>query len=143
MELELTAQDLRILRLKAYGKSADTIAGLIGLSPSAVKARLPLIYKKLGARNDAEAAKIAEQRGLLLAHPPPALDQQFTERELKIGQEVANGLSNAQIAKKLKPTVPKITVFIVQNDIASLLAKTGGENRADLARRLTAMGLVQ
>ena len=128
--MEISAQDMQIFQLKAEGRQDDEISQIVKLPPGTVKSRYTAIYKKLGAKNGAEAVKIAEQQGLLPKNSSqkPTFLLSLTARERDVGQEVANGLQNSQIARKLNISVSK-----VENAIHSLLSKTGCKNRIELA----------
>lgn len=61
----LTAAEIEALRLQAEGLRVKQIALRLGISESAVKARLNNVKRKLGARTHAQAASIAAARRIL------------------------------------------------------------------------------
>lgn len=61
---ELSARELEVLELLAAGATNREIAGSLFLSPHTVKEYTSSLYRKLGVRNRAEAARKAEQLGL-------------------------------------------------------------------------------
>jgi DNA-binding NarL/FixJ family response regulator len=54
-----------LLALLAAGESTVAIAARLGVAPKTVRNRSSLLYRRLGVRSRAEAARIAEERGLL------------------------------------------------------------------------------
>ena len=62
---ELSPRQSEILASIARGLSNDDIAQLLGISTSAVKQRLTVLFAKLGAANRTEAAAIALKKQLL------------------------------------------------------------------------------
>jgi DNA-binding NarL/FixJ family response regulator len=58
-------RDLDLLGLLAAGESTAAIAARLGVSPKTVRNRSSLLYRRLGVRSRAEAARAAEERGLL------------------------------------------------------------------------------
>jgi two-component system, NarL family, nitrate/nitrite response regulator NarL len=72
----LTPRQEEILRMLAKGRTMREISKEIGISVATVKSHARTLYWKLNARNQAEAAFIAVQQGLLgepeeQAEPPP------------------------------------------------------------------------
>lgn len=61
----LAPRERDVLRLVATGKTNPEIAVELGLGPETIKTLLERIYDKLGVRRRAEAARLAERRGLL------------------------------------------------------------------------------
>lgn len=61
----LTAAEIEVLRLQAQGLRLKQIAGELGISVSAVKARLSNARRKLGAQTPSQAASMARTRGVL------------------------------------------------------------------------------
>jgi DNA-binding NarL/FixJ family response regulator len=59
------ARDRDLLGLLAAGASNKTIAARLGLAPKTVRNRASLLYRRLGVRSRGEAARVAEERGLL------------------------------------------------------------------------------
>ncbi|WP_427184962.1 DNA-binding response regulator [Bordetella bronchialis] len=68
----LTPRQEEILRLLAKGRTMREISREIGISVATVKSHARTLYWKLNARNQAEAAYIAVQEGLLRDEPPAA-----------------------------------------------------------------------
>lgn len=64
----LTPRQEQILRLLAKGRTMRDISREIGISVATVKSHARTLYWKLNARNQAEAAYIAVQQGLLVDH---------------------------------------------------------------------------
>lgn len=62
---ELTQRELEVLRLLATGKTNKEIASAIGLGEGTVKSHVKHLLQKLNARTRTEAARIAEDSGLL------------------------------------------------------------------------------
>jgi two-component system, NarL family, nitrate/nitrite response regulator NarL len=58
-------RDRDLLGLLAAGTSTHGIAARMGISPKTVRNRASLLYRRLGVRSRAEAARLAEERGLL------------------------------------------------------------------------------
>jgi two-component system, NarL family, nitrate/nitrite response regulator NarL len=58
-------RDRDLLGLLAGGASTQTIAAQMGIAPKTVRNRASLLYRRLGVRSKAEAARLAEERGLL------------------------------------------------------------------------------
>ncbi|EYD70376.1 autoinducer binding domain-containing protein [Limimaricola hongkongensis] len=63
--IELTAAQREALRLMASGERHARAAGIIGISASALKARLKSARAALGARTTAEAVHAAQMRGMI------------------------------------------------------------------------------
>jgi DNA-binding NarL/FixJ family response regulator len=61
----LTEREREVLTLIAEGRTNAEIAGRLFLSPHTVKEHTSGLYRKLGARNRAEAVKLAQRVGLL------------------------------------------------------------------------------
>ncbi len=61
----LTAAEIEALKLQASGLRVKQISAIIGISDSAVKARLTNAKRKLGARTSSQAASIAAARRLI------------------------------------------------------------------------------
>ncbi len=64
-EPNLTAAEIEALRMQASGLRLKQIAGELGISESAVKARLNNAKKKLGAKTLAQASSIASARRMI------------------------------------------------------------------------------
>jgi len=64
MERKLTANEIEALQMIASGHRLQQIAGQLGISESAVKARLNNAKVKLGARTASQAASIAASKRL-------------------------------------------------------------------------------
>jgi LuxR family transcriptional regulator, quorum-sensing system regulator SdiA len=65
MERALTANEVEALKMLASGQRLQQIAGNLGISESAVKARLNNAKAKLGARTASQAASLAAGKRLL------------------------------------------------------------------------------
>jgi DNA-binding NarL/FixJ family response regulator len=61
----LSAREREVLELIASGATNAEIAGKLFLSPHTVKEHTSSVYRKLGARNRAEAVQLAQRVGLL------------------------------------------------------------------------------
>ncbi len=61
----LTEREREVLALIAEGATNGEIAGRLFLSPHTVKEHTSALYRKLGARNRAEAVQLAQRIGLL------------------------------------------------------------------------------
>jgi DNA-binding NarL/FixJ family response regulator len=59
------ARDRDLLGLLAAGADTSAIAERLGIAPKTVRNRSTLLYRRLGVRSRAEAARVAEERGLL------------------------------------------------------------------------------
>jgi DNA-binding NarL/FixJ family response regulator len=59
------ARDRDLLGLLAGGATTAEIAARLGIAPKTVRNRTSLLYRRLGVRSRAEAARVAEERGLL------------------------------------------------------------------------------
>ena len=59
------ARDRDLLGLLAAGADTTAIADRLGIAPKTVRNRSSLLYRRLGVRSRAEAAQVAEERGLL------------------------------------------------------------------------------
>jgi DNA-binding NarL/FixJ family response regulator len=59
------ARDRDLLGLLAAGASTKAIASRLGVAPKTVRNRASLLYRRLGVRSRAEAARVAEERGML------------------------------------------------------------------------------
>ena len=66
----LTARELEVLGAARAEATVSDIAGRLHLSAGTVKNHLSVVIGKLGARNRADAVRIAEEQGWLA--PPPA-----------------------------------------------------------------------
>lgn len=64
-EPNLTAAEIEALQLQSQGLRLKQIAGRLGISESAVKARLNNVKRKLGAKTQSQAASIAASRRIL------------------------------------------------------------------------------
>lgn len=64
-ERSLTAAEIEALKMQADGLRLKQIAAQLGISESAVKARLNNVKRKLGARTQSQAASIAAARRIL------------------------------------------------------------------------------
>ena len=64
-EPSLTAAEVEALKLQSQGLRLKQIAAQLGISESAVKARLNNVKRKLGAKTHAQAASIAAARRIL------------------------------------------------------------------------------
>jgi LuxR family transcriptional regulator len=64
-EVALTAAEVQALKMQADGLRLKQIAAEIGISESAVKARLNNAKRKLGAKTQSQAASIAAARRIL------------------------------------------------------------------------------
>lgn len=64
-EPTLTAAEVEALRLQSEGLRLKQIAAQLGISESAVKARLNNVKRKLGAKTQSQAASIAAARRIL------------------------------------------------------------------------------
>jgi DNA-binding NarL/FixJ family response regulator len=58
-------QDHDLLGLLTGGASTTEIAARLGIAPKTVRNRTSMLYRRLGVRSRAEAARVAEERGLL------------------------------------------------------------------------------
>ena len=70
---ELTQRQEEILQLLVQGKTMREIGQQVGISVATVKSHARTLYWKLNARNQAEAAYIAVQMGLVRSGSAPAL----------------------------------------------------------------------
>ena len=61
----LTSREREVLALIADGATNREIAGVLFLSPHTVKEHTSSLYRKLGARNRAEAVQKAQRIGLI------------------------------------------------------------------------------
>jgi DNA-binding NarL/FixJ family response regulator len=59
------ARDRDLLELLARGRTTGEIAERLGIAPKTVRNRTSLLYRRLGVRSRAQAALVAEERGLL------------------------------------------------------------------------------
>lgn len=64
-EKNLTAAEIEALKMQSEGLRLKQIAGRLGISESAVKARLNNVKRKLGAKTQSQAASIATARRIL------------------------------------------------------------------------------
>ncbi|MDP1578590.1 MAG: helix-turn-helix transcriptional regulator, partial [Cypionkella sp.] len=64
-EKSLTNAEIEALKLQSEGLRLKQIAAQLGISESAVKARLNNVKRKLGARTQSQAASIAAARRIL------------------------------------------------------------------------------
>jgi LuxR family transcriptional regulator, quorum-sensing system regulator SdiA len=64
-EPALTAAEVEALRMQSEGLRLKQIAAILGISESAVKARLNNVKRKLGAKTQSQAASIAAARRIL------------------------------------------------------------------------------
>jgi LuxR family transcriptional regulator len=64
-EPNLTAAEIEAIKMQASGLRLKQIAGELGISESAVKARLNNAKKKLGARTLTQASSIASSRRII------------------------------------------------------------------------------
>jgi len=61
----LSEREREVLELIAEGRTNAEIAGVLFLSPHTIKEHTSALYRKLGARNRAEAVQLAQRVGLL------------------------------------------------------------------------------
>ncbi len=73
---ELTQRQEEILQLLVQGKTMREIGEQVGISVATVKSHARTLYWKLNARNQAEAAYIAVQMGLVRNGAPPSTIRQ-------------------------------------------------------------------
>src|SRR5262249_44958136 len=59
------ARDRDLLGLRSAGASTNATAARLGIAPKTVRNRASLLYRRLGVHSRGEAAKVAEERGLL------------------------------------------------------------------------------
>ena len=59
------SRDRDLLGLLAAGAQTSAIAERLGIAPKTVRNRASLLYRRLGVRSRAEAARVADERGLL------------------------------------------------------------------------------
>lgn len=62
---DFTERQLDVLKLMAIGKSNKSIAKILYITDSTVKAHLTAIYKKSGVTNRTEAAIKARDKGII------------------------------------------------------------------------------
>ncbi len=62
---DFTERQLDVLKLMAIGKSNKSIAKILYITDSTVKAHLTAIYKKFGVTNRTEAAIKARDKGII------------------------------------------------------------------------------
>jgi two-component system nitrate/nitrite response regulator NarL len=74
---------------------------------------------------------------LATQHGNPALVPQLTSRELEVAELIDEGLSNKEIARRLRIEVPT-----VKNHVHSILKKLRVTRRSEAAARLRGRGLV-
>lgn len=98
-----SAEVCRILALKRDGKTDQEVASILHYSTqSAMRRQLHAFYRQIGVRRNVEAIQIASDQGWIVS---PTLVKPFkralTARERGIILGVKQGLTNAEIAKKL------------------------------------------
>lgn len=64
-DAELTEREVSVLQLCAEGKSTDEISAMLYISPRTTQTFLSQVFKKLGAKNRADAVMKAASRGLI------------------------------------------------------------------------------
>lgn len=115
----LSMREMEIAAQTAQELSTSEIAGALGITEGAVSVYLDRIRRKLGA---AERHRGVERRDESEEMPPEAerLQRRFglTRREAVVGALLAQGLSNKEIAARLK-----ISLNTVKTHIASVHAK--------------------
>ncbi len=77
---ELTHRQEEILALLVQGKTMREIGQEVSISVATVKSHARTLYWKLNARNQAEAAYIAVQLGLVKSGVPPVLDESAKDK---------------------------------------------------------------
>lgn len=63
----LSPRQLEVLALLAGGRTADTVARSLGISPSTVARHKQVAFRKLGVQSQAHAVSVAIRSGLLRA----------------------------------------------------------------------------
>lgn len=126
--LGLSERELEILELKGWGLQNNHVATVLTIEPSSVASHLERIYRKLGVSSCTGAIKKAKHAGCFEKHFSHRIKAPLTEREKDVGDCIARGLKNEEIATALylSPTT-------VKTYIASLLTKTTCTNRVALA----------
>jgi len=62
---KLTAMELEVLKLLAYGATDRALAETLGLTIGVIRRRKASIYRKLGVSRKVDAARIALSQGLV------------------------------------------------------------------------------
>jgi DNA-binding CsgD family transcriptional regulator len=128
----LTKREQEILRLIACGMSSLTIAAALGISIHTVRQHRTNMRRKMDMRHPGALIRYAilhlGERGA-----PDAADRQsqLSSREREICRLVGQGISNDDIAAKLK-----ISPLTVRKHRQNAMRKFGAQSTADFIRRV-------
>ncbi|WP_308295197.1 response regulator transcription factor [Streptomyces sp. PSAA01] len=150
---DLTARELRILRLVTRGMSNRGIARTLDISEKTVRNHLSSIFPKVGAADRTQAALFAVRVGIdgrrtaLTPVVEPigrgagagtrGAERPLTAREVEILGLLTRGMSNRGIARTLD-----ISEKTVRNHLSSIFPKVGAADRTQAAVYALCAGLV-
>jgi DNA-binding NarL/FixJ family response regulator len=132
--LPLVEREVEILRAIADGESYHDIAADKYLAWATVRNYAFSAMKKLGATTQAQAVRIAYESGILVS--PPAV--QMPGVLVQVLQLVAEGMSNAEIARRLERSE-----HTVADQVREARRRLGARDRAQAAALAVALRLVR
>ena len=124
----LSYREEEVLQLIAEGWRNRDIAARLGLAPLSVKSHLARIAAVVGIGDRAGLGVHAVAAGHARVQPAPA--PQLSSRELDVISGVVEGLSNAEIGRRLH-----LAEDTVKTHLRRVLIRTGLHTRAGLAAR--------
>ncbi len=107
-----------------------------------IEGAVPDVVGEFGSIAEARDAGIEADAFLLIAEPPPHLEddpdvESLTPREIEVLELVAEGLSNKAVAARLG-----LSDQTVKFHLTSISGKLGAMNRTDAVRRAVRRGLI-
>ena len=132
--MELTQQQLKILRLVAQGYNDPEIAGRLRLHRGTATLRLRKLAAQIGVTSLAQFRQKARQ--ITDDEPRAKADHDLTEREARMLHLLATGHTNRQIGTQLH-----LATSTVRDQVSQIYRKLGVTTRPQAAARAVSLGL--
>ena len=133
--------EVRVVILSSVDEEAAVVAavraGAIGYVQKNTSIEILLEAIRAAARGQVQFSAAAAARLVREVQAPLEQPERLTPRELEVLQQVADGLANKEIARKLS-----ISEKTVKSHISTILDKFGLESRTQAAMHAARMGLV-